>query len=300
MPTNSWREYFYIPKKERWISFLFLIICNAIVCVVYLIFFSGENRIELTVLQPENVINEKESGSESIISNEKPKKIEVNKISLEDWMNLGFSKKQAKMILAFRYKIGGFKTSEDLLKVFCIDAEFVSRKDLFFDFEQRAKEKIKKKFDFKRNADLIADKNQNKESPLPNKKVNINRTNTSELIQLPGIGKVLSKRILKYRDLLGGFHDKQQIREVYGLSDENYQRFQDKIEIKGQPKKMDLNSADFKTLIRHPYLDKQHVNAILKYKEQHGKFQSLSQLKEIYSIPDSIFVKIRPYLKIGK
>lgn len=58
----------------------------------------------------------------------------------------------------------------------------------------------------------------------PSVRVDLNAADSTELQKVSGIGPVLSKRIVKYRKLIGGFTDKSQLKKVYGLSPENYDR----------------------------------------------------------------------------
>ena len=45
------------------------------------------------------------------------------------------------------------------------------------------------------------------------------------LKQIYGIGSVLSKRIVRHRDLLGGFHSKSQLLDVYAMDTNVYEDF---------------------------------------------------------------------------
>jgi hypothetical protein len=47
--------------------------------------------------------------------------------------------------------------------------------------------------------------------------INLNMCDSSDLERLPGIGRVLSSRIIRYGNLLGGYADIRQLHEVYGL-----------------------------------------------------------------------------------
>ncbi len=58
--------------------------------------------------------------------------------------------------------------------------------------------------------------------------VDLNSCDTSDLAALPGIGPVLSVRIIRYRKLLGGFASVEQLKEVYGLSEETYDRIKER------------------------------------------------------------------------
>lgn len=129
------------------------------------------------------------------------------------------------------------------------------------------------------------------------KVIDINRCDTSELIRLPGIGPVLSLRIIKYRNLLGGYYSRDQLKEVYGLSAETYEKIKDRImadtlliiHVK-------INSADYRQLSRIPYFERADINAILKYRELTDKIRTASELAENKVISGEKAEKVRPYL----
>jgi len=81
----------------------------------------------------------------------------------------------------------------------------------------------------------------------------LNSCDTSDLARLPGIGKVLSSRIIKYRNLLGGYVSREQLLEVYGLSRETYDIIRDKVKADSTlAEKIDINSCDYKRLSKLP------------------------------------------------
>jgi DNA uptake protein ComE-like DNA-binding protein len=49
-------------------------------------------------------------------------------------------------------------------------------------------------------------------------------------------------------------------------------------------------------LLRHPYLEKEQVSAIVKYRDKNGSFQNLLQLKSAGLIDSETFLKVRPYM----
>lgn len=128
--------------------------------------------------------------------------------------------------------------------------------------------------------------------------VDINRCDTSELKKLSGIGPVLSLRIVKYRYLLGGYASSDQLMEVYGLPAETFDRIRDQIYVDTlMIKTIDVNSADYKTLIRFPYFEKHEVISIMKYREHANRINALSELVENKIITDEKALKVRSYLR---
>jgi DNA uptake protein ComE-like DNA-binding protein len=131
--------------------------------------------------------------------------------------------------------------------------------------------------------------------------VDLNNCDTASLVPLPGIGPVLSSRIVRYRNLLGGFVTVDQLREVYGLSEETFAMISTMVKADSLViRKILINEWDFKQLIRHPYFQRSEVSAILKYRELKGRITSFDVLLENNLISAETGKKIRPYLEFGE
>ena len=127
--------------------------------------------------------------------------------------------------------------------------------------------------------------------------IDINRADSAQLLPLPGIGPVFASRMIKYRDLLGGYASVDQLKDVYGISVETIDRITDLIVIDTTVLiKLDLNSVTFRELLRHPYLEYEDVKAMVNYRDFKGNIQSIRELKENYILPDSVLKKVIPYL----
>ncbi len=128
--------------------------------------------------------------------------------------------------------------------------------------------------------------------------LDINRCDSATLEALPGIGPVLSARIIKYRSLLGGFAYVDQIREVYGLPEETFKMISGRLFADSSAvRKININSADYSQLIRFPYFERYEVTAMLKYRELQGRIEGFDELLENKLIAPGKAGKIRPYLE---
>lgn len=127
----------------------------------------------------------------------------------------------------------------------------------------------------------------------------INKADTSQLKRIYGIGNVLSARIVKYRDILGGFSNKEQFKEIYGLKDETLKKLDSLTFISSdfKPNQVELNKLEAYKLDDHPYISKKVAKAIDAYRFQHGKIDSLEVLYNIQIIDSATLEKIAPYLK---
>jgi competence protein ComEA len=132
-------------------------------------------------------------------------------------------------------------------------------------------------------------------------KIDLNSCDSASLEALPGIGPVLSARIIRYRNLLGGFASVSQLSEVYGLPEETFNMISGRLTADSSAiKKININVADYKQLIRLPYFDRYEVAAILKYRELKGRIGDMNEMVENKLITKEKLIKTRPYLNLGE
>jgi DNA uptake protein ComE-like DNA-binding protein len=126
----------------------------------------------------------------------------------------------------------------------------------------------------------------------------INTCDSAELVRLPGIGPVLSARILKYRNYLGGYASTSQLKEVYGLSPETYELIKSRVTADPKAiKRIGINTADYKELSRLRYIEKYEISAILKYRELKGRIDDINELTDNKLITVEKAQKVGPYLR---
>jgi DNA uptake protein ComE-like DNA-binding protein len=130
-------------------------------------------------------------------------------------------------------------------------------------------------------------------------KKDLNTTSAKELQSVYGLGPVLSKRIVRYRERLEGFSMEKQLKEVWGLKSEVVVRILRKFEIKKAPtiEKININTASFKEVLSIVYLDYLQTRAIFNYKNAIGEIESLDELKKIEGFPLEKYDRIVLYLQ---
>ena len=102
-------------------------------------------------------------------------------------------------------------------------------------------------------------------------KLNLNSADTTELKSLPGIGSFFAKNIVNYRNKLGGFIEKEQLLEVYAFDSTRMSNIENLIIIDTiELRKLNVNTDDFKTILRHPYIEYEDVKKIVNYRESKG------------------------------
>ncbi|MDF2187396.1 helix-hairpin-helix domain-containing protein [Paraflavitalea sp. CAU 1676] len=129
--------------------------------------------------------------------------------------------------------------------------------------------------------------------------IDINTADTTAFIALRGIGPALAGRIVRFREKLGGFHRMEQVGETYGLPDSTFISITPYLQcISPVLRTIDINNASFEALDAHPYISRQQAGAIVRYREQHGPYQSVDQLLQITILSPEGLDKIRPYLSV--
>jgi DNA uptake protein ComE-like DNA-binding protein len=209
-----------------------------------------------------------------------------NTISFDSMLILGLPNKTAAQIVGYRNKGGRFFKKENLLKIYSVDSNLYERIKPFVQIPKQKKE----------NQEYKSDTNYIKKTLL----IELNSADTLDLQQLYGIGPEFARNIVKYRELLGGYLNKTQLKEVYGMTEERFQGFESQIEVNPTLiKKLNINTATLKQLMKHPYIDFSIAKRIiLLKKDKGGEFKSISELQEIDMLYEALYIKIRPYLKI--
>jgi len=133
--------------------------------------------------------------------------------------------------------------------------------------------------------------------PHPKTIIEINGADSAHLTQIDGVGPAFAKRIIYYRERLGGFVDKEQLKEVFGMDDLKYNEIKDQVKVDpSRIHKININTITFDKLRLMPYLSYKQVSAVVEYRKQHGNYTSIADVKNIAIIDDGILRKIGPYL----
>ena len=321
----KWKEivtdYLTFTRKER-IGIITVLLITTI--VIFLpAFFSEQNgsnqeAADTTWMAAVMKLEHKESSNEKNIPDENegitnayqydpPKKnyynnrlaeklfyFDPNTLSKDGWQQLGVRDKTIQTIQNYLNKGGRFKKAEDLQRVYGLHNNEYERLAPYV--------KIETGPDENRNTSFVENKNQveNKldfKKPLRYSSIDINKADTSAFINLPGIGSKLATRIVNFRDKLGGFYAVDQVKETFGLPDSTFQKIKEYLKLEtATVRKININTATVDELKIHPYIKWNIANPIVAYRNQHGSFSNIEDLKKIMTITDDVFKKIEPYL----
>ena len=210
-----------------------------------------------------------------------------NTASLNDWQRLGLNEKTSKTILKYVSKGGKFYKPEDLQKIWGMPEGFYERVKDYINITS-----VVKNYPPYESKPFVRE--ERKLSV-----VSVNDADTTAFIALPGIGSKLSARIIAFREKLGGFYSVDQVGETWGLPDSTFQKLKPRFQVDGtNVRKINVNTATKDELKLHPYIRWNLANAIVEYRNQHGAFKSLDELKNIVLIDETTFDKIAHYLNL--
>jgi len=215
-----------------------------------------------------------------------------NSVSYDDLLRLGLTGRQATTLINYRNSGARFRHPEDISRVYGIDSLTAMRLMPYIRIEP---------------VDVAARTPQGERRPVTiveadlsapeTARLDINLCNAWELEQLPGIGPVLSVRIIRYRRLLGGFVSQQQLSEVYGLDSSVVRLISERVTLTfDSVAPLVLDSASFGDLARHPYLGYETARVITRYRTLTGVPLTLGAMVRDRVITAEQAERISPYV----
>ncbi|QTE36769.1 helix-hairpin-helix domain-containing protein [Mucilaginibacter gossypii] len=204
-------------------------------------------------------------------------KFNPNNLPLASWVKLGLTEHQAEVIKHYEEKGGRFFTKGDVQKMYSISPAEYKLLEPYIILPDGPAYYINK--------------------TKPGEVIEINTADSARLTMIHGIGPAFARRIVHYRERIGGFYNKEQLKEVYGIDKEKYGQIETGIAVDGKHIiKVNINTATFNELKRFPYLSYKQMDAIVAYRDEHGNYNDLTDLKNIAILNDGILRKIGPYL----
>lgn len=197
-----------------------------------------------------------------------------NDMTLAQWQQLGLSEKQAHTIINYTSKGGHFYKKEDLKKIYGISADDYNSLEPYITLSASKYNKVA--------AGVV---------------IEINTADSARLTQIHGVGPAFAQRIIEYRKRLGGFLNKEQLKEIYGIDTVKFAQLKNEVSVDpSHIKKIRVNNVDFEELRVFPYFTNKQTNAVIQYRKQHGDYHSIADMKNIVLLDDDILRKIEPYL----
>jgi competence protein ComEA len=301
------RQYFGFTQRET-NGFLALLLCMAVFFILPVLLkpkaepyasLRDQAKLDSLALLLDNEVEAARPGFPGKKATVSRHPFNPNAFTEQDWVAFGIKPWLAKRILNYREKVGDFRSKEEVGKIYGLPDSVFRQLHPYILLPDKAPEKLGKYAEGKENKpaerSFGAAKKTFRLQPF-----DVNLADTTELKKIRGIGSKLSVRILKYRDRLGGFTSEAQLTEIFGLQPETLDslRKYTYVENDFEPQKIRLNSVTLEELKTHPYLKFSLARALIAYRDQHGPYQRIEDIKKIKLMDEPTFAKLRPYLAL--
>lgn len=220
-----------------------------------------------------------------------------NTMTEEEGQRLGLTDRQIRNILNYRDKGGKFYAKKDLAKLYTISEEEFAQLEPFIVLPEISRNTYSQSTSKNQDNQAVVE-----EQPKIAKKaipiVDLNTVDSLTLVELPQIGAYTASRILAFREKLGGYVDKEQLRDVKGMDSARFATVEPYIIIgDAEPVKIDVNRDDFKTLVHHPYLNYEQVKRIVNQREKRGMIKNWAQLEALIKDDGEVNPLLEFYVK---
>lgn len=197
---------------------------------------------------------------------------------------LGLSPDELDRLYAFRDKDKYVNTAEEFQEVTGVSDSLLLQIRPYFKFPQFANKPATPKLVYTTN-EVLTD---------------LNTATEVSLQRISGIGPVLSKRIIAFRNSLGGFLVTEQLLDVYGLKPEVAKKAMKEFKVLSIPeiKKIPLNTATSEELAGLVYINYHLAKKIVHHRNRIGGFDSIAQLTKIEDFPADRINRIKLYLSL--
>jgi len=128
----------------------------------------------------------------------------------------------------------------------------------------------------------------------PGEKIDLDLSDTTQLKKVPGIGPYYAKKIVRYRQWLGGFVSVDQLDEIEDFPLDAKPYF---VIRHPQPRKLPINRLKLYQLRRHPYINYFQAKTIIEFRNQHGNITSLQQLSFSRDFTPEAIQRLEPYIE---
>ena len=284
MSFKTIQTYFKFTKEQRTgIFFLFLIIV-VLQLVYFFVDFSSVSK-EYPEKQKWLSLQSEMDSLKMDVKNSKPKIYLFNPNFISDYKGykLGMSVQEIDRLLAFRKENKYVNSAKEFQNVTKVSDSILNVMAPYFKFPDWVNNK-KQNTKFKEYTSYQNQAFAKKEKIVF---IDINEATKEDLVKIYGIGDAISSRILKQKELLGGFVSMEQMKEVWGLSPEVIENLNTHFKVLALPrfKKIEINNASLKELSQFHYFRYSLAKEIVTYRSMNGNIKNIEDLTKIKGFP---------------
>ncbi|HQV53573.1 MAG: helix-hairpin-helix domain-containing protein [Flavobacteriales bacterium] len=294
--------------ERRGFFLIVLVLLIASAWVGYMKFVYEPSERDLTALKAEmETWSALRSAKKSLNVDQlaEPFPFDPNTIERSEWIALGLSERQVDGIERYVTKGGEFRSKKDVERMYTISPEMYVRLEPYIllpdSYVRAARPPYEKKQWPKYSKDSSTYVANDRYTRKLFTKTEVNTADSITLVGLPGIGPSFARGIIKYRDMLGGFHSLDQLEEVYVLRDkpDAIARIKDLLTLDPNAVHyVPINSCTVEQLAEHPYARWKIAKPLIAYRSQHGPFAKIEDIQKCVLVTDSVYDRLAPYLRL--
>ena len=301
------RDFFYMPKSDRRIIVSAVVLIGVAVGVIFLA--GGRDRIPDSTTVPQinasfpvdSVVSEV---SEVTLVPSSPAELfpfDPNTADSAALMRLGLSRWQVRNIYKYRAAGGVYSTKEDFAQLYGLTVKQYRELEPYITIG----------VDFQPASTLFADRKAERANGTGRRDtaftprypvklaegetIDLAIADTTLLQRVPGIGSYYARRIVAYRQRLGGYVSTSQLNEIEGFPQDALSYFT--LGNGGEPtEKLNVNTLSLNELKQHPYINFYQARAIVDYRRQNGPIADIDELRLLPDFGDATIDRLRPYV----
>ena len=292
------KPHFWYTKNQRNGVFLLVIVIFILQVIIFTSPFSTNEKIDLEKTELLTFKKQLDSLKLVEIENRKPKIFPFNPNYITDFKGarLGMSLEEIDRLLAFRENNKFINSKKEFQNVTKVSDSLLNKIAPYFKFPDWVVKRNKQRKSENRISSYNKTHLNKKEIQLSTKDINL--ATVEDLKSINGIGPALSDRIIKYRSKLQGFSFLNQLYEVWGLEKEVADKVIAVFKIQQKPsiQRVNVNTVEFKELLKNPYINYQLCKKIFNYRDEVAELQTIAELKNIDGFPLDKYNRIVLYL----
>ncbi|MFI3266291.1 MAG: helix-hairpin-helix domain-containing protein [Rikenellaceae bacterium] len=224
-----------------------------------------------------------------------------NTLDADGFVRLGFSLKQAQVIINYRSAGAVFRDKGDFARCYTVSEWMFARLSPYIvisaDLPEPKGDYLASAIDIEVVKDTLQAEAVAYARDTINFPIDINSSDSATLVEVRGIGPLTAGRIVEYREKLGGFVSKTQLSEVKGMTERNYYTILEEIYLDScNIKKIDVNFATPKQMSVHPYISDKALAKIIKNRQLRGGWSTSEEFRKDNILNEDEFERLCPYM----
>lgn len=292
-------KFFYLQKSDRRVIIILLCIIVAALVVFYVADDGSNSHTALKQTSaPKGARKQQRQHRNYTYYQGEPRKPELfpfdpNTADSTQLLRLGLRPWQVRNIYKYRAAGGVYHQPRDFAKLYGLTLKQYRQLEPFIRISE---EYMPADRYFIKNE--VVEKRDTLKFPVklqPGERILLNCADTSQLRRVPGIGSYFARKIVDYRERLGGYCRVEQLMEIDDFPESAiaYFTLPDNVSLR----KLNLNRLSLNELKRHPYINYYQARAIVDYRRLHGRLESLQQLSLSRDFPPEAIERLEPYVE---